>query len=153
MAKQTAIRTLKKSDVLKATDISQHTFQHWLDRRVITLAGDDFPGDGKGKPRRFGLRTISQIAIAHRIASLGVPATTAVNLAAKFTNEPQCGRPIGGLFPRGRTILMASHEGTARVINIEPDSTIDAAMTGDASIIVDVGAILSTIHSRLDNLA
>jgi hypothetical protein len=152
MAKQTADRSLKKADVLQATGISLHTFQHWMDRRLIILSGDDIPGDGKGRPRRFGMRRVYQIAIAHKIASLGIPANTAITLAARFTDEPQRGRPIGGLFPQGRTVLIVSNDGTSKITNVEADATIDSFLTADASLIVDVGAILNNIHTRLDIL-
>jgi hypothetical protein len=150
MAKPTACLTLKKSQIIKATGITLHTFQHWMDRRLIIMSGEDVPGSGKGSPRRFGIRRVYQIAVAHRLALLGIPANIAITLAAKFTDEPQHGRPIGGVFPTGRTILLVSADGTSRVANLQPDASIDALITTDATIVVDIGAILNNIHSRLD---
>ncbi|MGY4411980.1 hypothetical protein ACVWW4_003716 [Bradyrhizobium sp. LB7.1] len=150
MARTKANQTFKKSDVIKATQMNEQAFEHWTDRRVIRLSGDDDPGDGKGKPRRLGLRTITKLAIAHRIARLGVPANTAVSLAAKFTDEPQCGRNIGCPFPIGKTIMTATQDGAALIHNVQPDSDMDSIMKCEAAIVVDLGAIVENLQLRLE---
>ena len=84
MATKPASRTFKKSDVLKATKIPNLTYQHWYDRRVLPLSSDDDPGDGKGRPRRFSIRSVFRFAIAHKISQLGIPANLAVRLAVQI---------------------------------------------------------------------
>jgi hypothetical protein len=145
MANKPANRTLKKSDVLKATKIPNHTFQHWYDRRVIGLSGDDVPGDGKGKPRRFGIRSIIKLAIAHKISQLGIPANIAVTLASKFTDTPQYGRPIGGLFAGGLTYILATLDGVGSVVNVQADEDVGKFLQ-DATIVVNVSQIISSIN-------
>jgi hypothetical protein len=148
MANPTSSKTLKKSDVIKVTGIPLQRFQHWLDRRVIRLSGEDIPAGGQGKPRGFSQRRTYEIAIAHRISLLGIPAAIAVALASKL-NEPQCGRPIGGLFPRGRTILLSTADGTGTIRNVQPDGDIDSLLNAESAIIVDIGAIVSNVNLRL----
>jgi hypothetical protein len=145
MADRSANRTFQKKDVLKATSIPNQTFQHWYDRRVVPLSSDDCPGGGKGRPRRFGLRSIHKLAIAHRISLLGVPANLAVSLASKFTDMPQYGRPLGGLFPVGLTVIIATPGGTGTVVNLKPEEDIGTLLQ-DASIVVNVNEIISKIN-------
>ena len=96
----------KTAAVVAATKIPIETFYRWLDRRVIPLSRDDVPGNGRGKPRRFCVRTVTKLAIAHKISQLGIPANIAVTLASKFTDEPQNGRPIGSVFPVGSPLIL-----------------------------------------------
>jgi len=151
MPQNASRKTLKKSDVIKATGIPLQQFQHWLDRRVIRLSGEDIPATGHGKPRGFGQRRVYEIAIAHRISRLGVPAATAVALAAKF-NEPSCGRPIGGLFKTGKTVLIATPDGRGTIHNVQPDGNLDSLLNTEAAIVVDIGAIISNVNSRLETI-
>jgi len=139
----------KSAAVVAVTKIPIETFNRWLDRRVIRLSCDDVPGEGRGKPRRFGLRTITKFAIAHRISLLGIPADTAARLASKFTDEPQHGRPIGGVFPRGRTILLATPDGVGAIKNIQPDGDIDSLLSTESAVVVDIGTIISNLTLRL----
>jgi hypothetical protein len=148
MANKPANRTLKKSDVLRATKIPNHTFQHWFDRRVIGLSGDDVPGDGKGKPRRFGLRTATKLAIAHKISQLGIPANIAVTLASRFTDTPQYGRPIGSLFPDGLTYILATPDGAGSVVNVQADEDVSKFLQ-DVAIVVNVNKIISSINFEI----
>lgn len=149
MANRPANRTFKKKEVLKAITIPESTFEHWADRKVFGLAPDDFPGDGRGKPRRFCTRTIVKLAIAHKISLLGIPANIAVAMASKFTDVPQHGRPIGQPFPVGRTVLLATPDGVGAIRNIQPDGDLDSLFNTEAAIVVDIGAIVSTLHLRL----
>lgn len=149
MAKDTSKKTLKKSDVIDATGIPLQQFQHWLDRRVIRLSGEDTPATGQGRPRGFSPPRVYEIAVAHRISLLGVPAAIAVALAAKL-NEPACGRPIGGLFKNGKTILIATPDGTGTIHNVQPDGDVDSLLNTEAAIVVDIGAIISQVNSRLE---
>lgn len=148
MANKPANRTLRKSDVLKATKVPNHVFQHWFDRRVIGLSGDDVAGDGKGKPRRFSLRTATKLAIAHKISKLGLPANTAVTLASKFTDTPQHGRPIGGVFPNGSTYILAAPDGAGSVVNVQSDEDVGTFLQ-DVAIVVNVNQIISTINFEI----
>jgi hypothetical protein len=147
MANKPANRTLKKLDVLKAIQIPNQTFQHWFDRRVVPLSGEDVPGDGKGKPRRFGVRTVTKLAIAHKISRLGIPANTAVSLASKFTDTPQHGRPIGGVFPDGLTYILATPDGGS-VVNVKPEEDVSSLLQ-DATIVVNVNQIISAINFEI----
>jgi hypothetical protein len=149
MAQQSASRIFKKADIHEATEIPLHTFQHWFDRRIIRLSSDDDPGDGKGTPRRFGIRRVYQIAIAYRLSRLGVPANIAVTLAALFSDTPQHGREIGRLFQTGRTLLVATPDGCGRIEHLEPDQDIGSLLTDDAAIVVDLNKIISKINSRI----
>ncbi|QIG92444.1 hypothetical protein [Bradyrhizobium sp. 6(2017)] len=152
MANKKASQTLKKADVIKATQINEQTFEHWTDRRVIRLSGEDDPGDGRGKPRRFGMRTITKLAIAHRISLLGIPANMAVTLSSQFVDEPQRGRNIGCLFPTGRTILTATQDGAATIHNVQPDGDIDSILKTEAALVVDIGSIIENLHLRLNTI-
>jgi hypothetical protein len=143
---------LKSAAAVAAINIPKDTFNRWLDRKVIQLSPDDIPGDGRGKPRRFGMQTITKLAIAHKISLLGIPANIAVALATKFTDEPQCGRQIGRPFPMGKTVLTASPDGTARIHNIQPDGDLDSILKSDAALVVDIGAIITPILSQLDTI-
>lgn len=138
----------KSAAAVAAINIPKGTFNRWLDRKVIGLAPDDIPGDGRGKPRRFGTRTITKLAIAHRISLLGVPANIAVALASKFTDLPQHRRPLGGLFPVGLTFIIQTPNGTGTVVNLKPEEDIGTLLQ-DASIVVNVNAIISKINYEL----
>jgi len=151
MAQHTSCKTLKKSGVIKATGIPLQQFQHWLDRRVIRLSGEDIPATGQGKPRGFGKPRVYEVAIAHRISLLGIPAAIAVALAAKF-NEPACGRPLGGLFKTGKTVLIATPDGRGTIHNVQPDGDLDSLLNADAAIVVDLSAIIFHVNSRLANI-
>jgi hypothetical protein len=142
---------LKSAAVVAVTKIPIDTFNRWLDRKVIELAPDDIPGDGRGKPRRFGTRTITKLAIAHRISLLGVPANIAVSLAEKFTDEPQRGRNIGCPFPQGKTVMTVSQDGAA-IHHIQPDGDLDSILNGEVALVVDIGAIIEPLLSRLETI-
>lgn len=152
MANKPVRRTFKKKEVVEAIAIPESTFEHWTDRKLIGLAPEDIPGDGRGKPRRFSQRTVVKLAIAHKISLLGIPANTAVALASKFTDVPQHGRPIGALFPIGRTVLLATPDGAGTIRNIQPDGDLDSLFKSDSAIVVDIGAIVSNLHMRLATL-
>ena len=143
--------TYKSAAVVAATKIPVETFNRWLDRKVIKLASDDIPGDGRGKPRRFGMRTITTLAIAHKTSLLGIPANTAVDLALKFTDSPQHGRPIGGVFPIGLTYIVATPDGNASVINVKPEEDA-ATLLQDATIVINVNKIISAINFEIGTI-
>jgi hypothetical protein len=143
MANNTGRKTLKKADLLKAIRIPESTFEHWTDRKVIEPNREDSPGDGRGKPRRFGLRTAKKLAIAHKISQLRIPANIAVKLAEMFTDDSQIGRTAGDLFPIGLTYILATPSGNA-VVNVKPEEDVSQLLQ-DATIVVNVNQILSAI--------
>jgi hypothetical protein len=147
MANSTARRSLKKAELLRATKIPESTFEHWTDRKVIKLNGEDVPGNGKGKPRRFGFRTVKKITLAHKISQLGIPADRAVKLAEKFTDHPQSGRPHGDLFPIGMTYIIVTPD-NATVVNVKPEEDVGLLLR-DATIVVNVNQIISKINLEL----
>jgi hypothetical protein len=138
----------KTAAVVAATKIPIETFYRWLDRRVIPLSRDDVPGNGRGKPRRFCVRTVTKLAIAHRISQLGIPANIAVALASQFTDTPQIGRPIGGVFPGGLTYILATPDGVGSVVNVQADEDIGKFLQ-DATIVVNVSQIISSINFEI----
>ncbi|MCX7308978.1 MAG: hypothetical protein NTZ72_13960 [Afipia sp.] len=148
VAKDNAKRTLKKADVLRATEMPLTTFQHWMDRRVISLNGDDTEAKAQGSARRFSQRTIFKLAIAHRIAKLGIPANTAVMLASKFTDEPQRGRELGKPFETGKTIIVAGDRKNGRVVNVQAEEDITSQFR-EATLIIDVGQIVTKVIERM----
>jgi hypothetical protein len=148
MANNTGRKTLKKADLLKAIKIPESTFEHWTDRKVIEPNREDLPGDGRGKPRRFGLRTAKKLAIAHKISQLRIPANAAVKLAEMFTDDSQIGRTAGDLFPIGVTYILATPSGSASVVNVKPEEDVSQLLQ-DATIVVNVNQILSAINFEI----
>lgn len=152
MSQSLAKLTFQKKDVLLATQIPITTFQHWTDRRVIKLAGDDVPSNAPGHARRFGLRSIYKIAIAYRISQLGVSANIALTLASKFTDEAQRGRDFGKLYPLGATLLVATPDGTGSIINLQPDQQLTSVLHDDTALVIDIGRIITKVDSRIMDL-
>jgi hypothetical protein len=148
MANNTGRKTLKKADLLKAIKIPESTFEHWTDRKVIEPTREDSPGDGRGKPRLFGLRTAKKLAIAHKISQLRIPANRAVKLAEMFTDDSQIGRTAGDLFPIGLTYILATPSGSASVVNVKPEDDVSQLLQ-DATIVVNVNQILSAINFEI----
>jgi hypothetical protein len=108
---------------------------------------------GKGNPIPFTHAKINEIAIGHAITKVSkvcASPTVAMTIAAKF-NEPQRGRPIGGLFPKGRTILTVCNN-TVAIHNVQPDGDIDSLLKTDAAIVIDLGAIVNRVNSRLGTI-
>jgi hypothetical protein len=71
-----------------------------------------------------------------------------MDFAAKF-NEPQRGRPIGGLFPIGETVLLIDQDGIATIHNVQPDGDVASLINTEAAIVVNLGAIIARVNSRL----
>ncbi|MDA9487943.1 hypothetical protein [Bradyrhizobium sp. CCBAU 11361] len=138
----------KSAAAVAAIGMPKDTFNRWLDRKVISLSPDDIPGDGRGKPRRFGPRTLVKLAIAHKVALLGLPANMAVALAEKFTDVPQYGRPLGQLFPVGTTWIVHSPARKASVVNVKPEEDA-SALLDDATLAINVNQIVSTINFEI----
>jgi hypothetical protein len=148
MANNTALKCLKKADLLRVTKIPEPTFEHWIDRKLIELNRDDVAGAGKGRPNLYGHRTAKKLAIAHKAVNLGIPANTSVKLAEKFADLPQHGRPLGGLFPEGTTYILVTPDRGASVVNVKPLDDVSHLLT-DATIILNVNKIISEINFEI----
>jgi hypothetical protein len=80
---------------------------------------------------------------------LSIAPTAAMNLAQKFI-EPQRGRSNGRLFDSGNTFLIATSDGLGSIINLQADQDISPYLQ-DATIVVDIGKIVTTVNSRILN--
>jgi hypothetical protein len=134
----------KSAAVVAATKIPIETFNRWLDRKVCDA---DDKAHGKGHPRRFSLDCVYKVAIGHALTKLAITPTVAMSLAQKFI-EPQRGRNNGRLFDSGRTFLIATPDGASSILNLQADQDISHYLQ-DATIIVDLGKIVSTVNARL----
>jgi hypothetical protein len=140
----------KLSTAANAAGMSIKDLNRNVDRNVIKLPG---PAPGKGHKRIISLQSACEIAIGHAITKVSkvcASPTMAMKIAAKF-NEPQRGRPIGGLFTKGRTVLVVCND-TATIHNVQPDGNIDSLLNTEAAIVVDLGAIINRVNSRLDTI-
>jgi hypothetical protein len=133
----------KVSAVAKATGIPIEVLTRDLDRKLIKIAE---PKPGKGRPRLAGLTTIYVIAIGHALTKVFIPPTNAMDLAELFV-KPQRGRDLGRPFGSGKTILLIT-DGVGSIINLQADQDISLHLSG-ATIVVDIGEIISTVNSRL----
>jgi hypothetical protein len=133
----------RTSAAAKAAGIPLKDFTRNLGRKVIKFAG---PDPGKGRPREFNLSNVYSIAIGHALTKVLVPPTAAMDIAKMFL-ESQRGRKSGKPFESGRTLLLVSN-GVGSIINLQADEDI-AAYLQDATIVVDIGKIISTVNSRL----
>jgi hypothetical protein len=136
--------TYKTADAAKAAGVSAKKINNDIDRNVIKLPG---PEPGKGHHRRFSLASIYEIAIGHTLTKLKVPPTDAMKLAGKFF-EPQRGREAAKPFKTGKTLLILNADGVGSIAKLEADQDI-ASLLHEAAIVVDIGAIISNVHSRL----
>jgi hypothetical protein len=108
---------------------------------------------GKGIPREVSHPKMNEIAIGFAIAKVSkvcASPTVAMTIAAKF-NEPQRGRPIGGLFPKGRTVLVVCND-IATIHNVLPDGDIDSLLKTEAAIVIDLSAIINRVNSKLGTI-
>jgi hypothetical protein len=135
----------KISTVAKAADIPLKDLTRNLGRKVIKLP---CPDPGKGRPRLAALPTIYYIAIGMALMKVFVPPTTAMSLAQQFV-EPQRGRELGRPFESGKTLMLIA-DGVGSIINLQADQDVSAYLQ-TATIIIDIGRIVSTVNSRLLN--
>jgi hypothetical protein len=135
----------KVSDAAKAAGVAVKTVSRDIDRGVIEIPG---PDPGKGHRHLLAPPTVYRIAIGYALTKLSVTPTAAMDLAKLFL-EPQRGRKSGKPFDSGKTFLLIS-DGIGSIKNLQADEDI-AAYLQDASIVVDIGKIISTVNSRLLN--
>jgi hypothetical protein len=134
----------KCAAVVAATKIPIETFNRWLDRKVC---GADEKANGKGRPRKWSLSRVHEIAIGHALTKLSVSPTVAMSLAHKFV-EPQRGRDLGKPFDTGKTIMLVTQDGAGSIINLQADQDISPYLQ-EATIVVDLGKIISAVNARL----
>jgi hypothetical protein len=130
-------------DVTKALDISPKMLHRWVERGVINMQASDVHNQGTGNPILYGDRTFTKTAITFEIAKLGVSAKVAAKLAGLFSDTPQHGRPIGGLFRIGKTYIVAT-DGAASVVNVLPEQDISSLLL-DATLVININRIISKI--------
>jgi hypothetical protein len=136
----------KVSDAAKAAGVPVKTVSRDIDRGVIEIPG---PDPGKGHRHLLAPPTVYRIAIGYALTKLSVTPTVAmVDYASKFF-EPQRGRKSGELFKTGKTLLLVS-DGACSIINLQVDEDI-ATQLKAATIVVDLGAIISNVNVRLLN--
>jgi hypothetical protein len=133
----------KVSAIAKATGIPIDVLTRDLDRKVIKIPE---PKPGKGRPRLAGLSTIYVIAIGHALTKVFIPPTNAMDLAELFVKS-QRGRDLGRSFASGKTLMLIS-DGVGKIINLQADQDISSYLQ-EATIVVDLGAIIQKVNSRL----
>jgi hypothetical protein len=149
MATQTK-RRFRAAHVAAATGANVATVCRYLDRRIVLPDIADIDPGGSGRHRMFGPRTAYRIALVHKLAKAGLAPAAAGKLAGAFLDTPQPGRPAGGLFPIGRTLLIASADGGGAIVNVLPDETADDAIGGaEVALVVDLGRIVDRVNTRL----
>jgi hypothetical protein len=133
----------KISQAAKAAGVPVKTVSRDIDRKVIKIGG---PDPGKGNCHLLAPPAIYRLAIGYAVVKLGVTPTAAMDLAKLFF-EPQRGRKPGELFKTGKTLLLIS-DGAAVIQNLQIDEDISSHLR-DATIVVDLGAIISNVNARL----
>lgn len=134
----------KISDAAKAAGVPVKTVSRDIDRKVIKIPG---PAPGKGNRHLLPPPAVYGIAIGYALTKVFVPPTDAMSLSKLFF-EPQRGRKSGETFKTGRTLLLVSN-GVGSIINFQIDEDISTQLR-DATIVVDIGAIISTVNARLN---
>jgi hypothetical protein len=133
----------KLSDAAKLAGVPIKKMTRDIDRGVIEIHGGD---PGKGNPRRFNLDCICKTAIGWALARAYVPPKKAMALAQLYF-EPQRGRDIGRPFEDGKTLMLIT-DGVGSIINLQIDQDISPHLK-EATIVVDLGAIIHTVNARL----
>jgi hypothetical protein len=140
----------KSAAVVAATKIPMAKLNRWSDRKIILMRASDKKANGKGDARGFSLGRIYQIAIAHALTKLKIPAKDAMAMATKFTDEPQRGRELGKPFSTGQTLIVSRPDGSSpRVANLAPDGDLAALLTDEAVVLVNVNKIIAAVNLRI----
>jgi hypothetical protein len=135
----------KLSDAAKLAGVPIKKMTRDIDRGVIEIQGGE---PGKGNPRRFNLDCIYKTAIGWALARAYVPPKKAMALAQLYF-EPQRGRVLGRPFADGKTLMLVT-DGVGSIINLQIDQDISPHLR-QATIVVDIGNIISTVNARLIN--
>jgi hypothetical protein len=134
----------------EATDTPLATLQRYLQRNHIILQPCDVPSRGCGENRGYSLRRVLQIALTTELSRLGIGPSRAAKAAFEFSDRGNPGRPIGELYPLGRTLLVGLPRGESKVINIPPDQSISDVLSNDsAAFIIDCNNVVAKVTSKL----
>jgi hypothetical protein len=133
----------KVSDAAKAAGVSVKTVSRDIDRGVIEIPG---PDPGKGYRHLLAPPTVCHLAIGYAVVKLSVTPTQAMEFAKTFF-EPQRNRKAGELFASGKTLMLIS-DGACSIVNQQIDEDISTLLQ-DATIVVDLGKIISNVNARL----
>jgi hypothetical protein len=140
-------------DVIRACNVPRRMLKSWAEDRVVAA---DKTTHGTGDHRKFSLRSVHKIAIAHRLVECGLRPKAAVNVAAVFSDKGTHDRPAGALFSSGKTWLICPGGQGARVVNATAVSLLEEALenptTGErpcANAIVDCNAVVANVNARL----
>jgi hypothetical protein len=131
-----------------AAEIPIRTLNRHLDRKIIKMPGHN-PKSGKGHPREFSLSSVYVTAIGHTLTRLKVTPTEAMKFASAFLKS-QRGRNAGQLFASGKTLLLVKTDGTASIVNLDADQDVLSHLEA-ATIVLDLGKLISTVNSRISN--
>lgn len=130
---------VRAADVTRATGVTASKFNIWLDRGLIRTNSKDETGTGYGRPRSFSLQTAHRVGLAHELTKIGMQPSIALELANRLVgDEPQ----------HGRVLIAATRDG-GTVIDIAPDMNPADFLHEGAAVLIDIGAIINRINSRL----
>jgi hypothetical protein len=133
----------------EAADTTTTRIQKLLQQSIIGLQLCDRPTTGSGHARGYSTRRVMQIAITSALTRCGVGPSRAAKAALLFSDQANPGRDLGMPFPLGRTILCLTKHGT-RIVNLQPDETLDEHLNGEPAAILDCGRIYRTVTEKLN---
>lgn len=143
--------TFPSGVVVGLTGVPAPTLQRLLQRNHITLQPCDVPSRGCGENRGFSRRRINQLALTSELMRVGIAPARAAKAAYKFSDEGNLGRPVGELFPLGKTFLVGLPGGENKVVNVPPDLSIADALVNDtAAFIINVTRVIERITEKLE---
>jgi hypothetical protein len=114
-------KTFPSQQVVTVAGTSINVVNRWLSRELWPedLGGFDVTKPSKGRERRFTFFAVMQLAIAVELTHRGVDVKEAIKYGFKFAHmgsayavfgnnkpDPDKLRPIGGLFPTGKTCFI-----------------------------------------------
>lgn len=121
--------TFSAAQVAEAANITLDTLNNWLrpDRGIITMSSA-----GRGRDRRFRLRSVYQVALTAALIEQGLSAQRASSATALFMVGDESRRP-GELFASGKTYLFVDHVTGQSRLRDAPDGMTLADMRSDLS--------------------
>jgi hypothetical protein len=145
------MKTYPTGVAVKVTDTPEPTLQRMFQRHHVTLQPCDVPSKGCGENRGLSIRRILQIAITTELSLVGIGPSRGAKAAFEFTDRGNPGRAVGELYKIGRTLLVGLPRGESKVVNIPPDSSIIDVLSNDsAAFLIDCGAVVAKVMSKLD---